>query len=87
MSTRRTFKVWVSKFALYTGVRQVRVKPFGQSKKIVELVEFMLVCSYLTKGEWWLTKKLALKKAESMRKAKITALKRELRALENKRFT
>lgn len=82
--TRRTIKVWVSKGALTQGVRQVQVRVV--TKDIVEYVEGLHYSMYLPKGEWWTTKKLALKKAESMRKARITSLKRELRALEKKSF-
>jgi hypothetical protein len=84
MNLRKTIKVWVSKGALTQGVRQVQVRVVDNN--IVEYVDGLHYSMYLSKGDWWHTKEQALKKAESMRKAKIASLKKELRALEKMSF-
>jgi len=68
--------IWISKFALTTGIQEVRAMIIGETAYVQKDGSYIF---YSGNGrEWHRTLALALAKAEAMREGKIRSLERKL---------
>ena len=79
-------KVWISKYALTTGIFERQVKVCDGNPDMVETMMDKSFQSYFHVGEWHTTKAEAILKAEDMRQRKIASLKKQLAKLETMTF-
>lgn len=84
-------KVWITKYALTTGIKCVEVD-LAADVPCVNMIVYQppegFVQYYHGEGkEWHRTEEAALIRAEQMRIAKVASLKRATCILENMRFT
>ena len=78
-------KVWITKYALTSGILEKEVKDFGDGS--VREIENSFPIYYHGEGkEWHRTKESAIAKAEEMRKKKIASLKKQIEKLEKMEF-
>jgi hypothetical protein len=77
-------KVWISKYALTTGVYEQEVKIPTEFPEMCHPVDTML--QHFHKGDWFLTREEAVARAEDLRKKKIAAVKNQLKKLEGMTF-
>lgn len=78
-------KVWITKYALTSGILEKEVKDFGDGS--VKEIENSFPIYYHGEGkEWHRTKESAIAKAEEMRKKKIASLKKQIEKLEKMEF-
>lgn len=82
-------KVWISKYALTTGLHEVEIDVYPDNGIVsVRNKDSMFYTQYYH-GEgkdWHKTKEEAIKKAEKMKSRKIESLKKQLEKLENMKF-
>lgn len=78
-------KVWISKYALTTGLYEVEVELSNTFPGMVYEKKNMVF--YHGEGrEWHRTKEGAVKRAEEMRIRKINSLKKQIKKIENMKF-
>lgn len=78
-------KVWITKYALTAGIKEVQVERSAVDGGMV-VHRSNGWSSYYHKGQWHTDRKQAVAKAEAMRKRKIASLKKQLERLESLRF-
>ena len=78
-------KVWISKYALTTGLYEAEVDPSNTCSGSV--YDKKTTAFYHGEGrEWHRTKEDAIKRAEEMRIKKIASLTKQIQKLENMKF-
>jgi hypothetical protein len=78
-----SIKVWISKYALTTGIieKEVRI-----NDELAVSVESQLDSYYGEGKQWHKTKEDAIKRAEEMRKRKIISVEKQLKKLKEMKF-
>ena len=80
-------KVWISKSALSTGIREADVEPSGIILgMVVEIGKGYGSYFHGEGNEWHRSRESAVAKAEEMRAAKIASLKKQIAKLEKLTF-
>lgn len=78
-------KVWITRYALTTGITEVEAEDCGDD--MIRVREGSGFLFYHKEGrDWHRTKESAVAKAEEMRQKKITSLKKQIDKLEKMRF-
>lgn len=88
MSERTIFRAFITKYALTQGILEKEVEDcFHVSPDMVSAVDNEWREHYHGEGkDWHRTKEGAVKRAETMRAAKIASLKKQIARLENLTF-
>jgi len=90
MDSDPVFNVWVTKYALTTGIEQYAdARQCLASSPNGNMIQCDGLCSPCFHGEgrdWHRTRESAVKRAEAMRTKKIASLKKQILALEKLRF-
>lgn len=74
-------RVWITKYALTKGMYEAEVEVLDGGDAVTTDSR-----TYLAKPDWWATKDDAIKRAEVMVKAKLDALRKQIKALEGMNF-
>ena len=77
--------VWISRYALTQGLFEIDARVCS-SPDMIEKVDISGFPTYFHGKEWHRTKEDAIKRAESMKLAKIKNLKKQLEQLEQLKF-
>ena len=86
------FKVYITKYALTSGIFECEVKqclnsvPNGSMVAELRPAGMLVVCYHGEGRDWHRTKESALEKAEEMRASKIASVKKALAKLERLKF-
>ena len=78
-------KVWITKYALTVGIFEADVEPYGNNISYV-LWDNGIRCIKLYCDEFYLSKKIAIKKAKEMCRKEIGSLEKMIKKLEEMRF-
>lgn len=78
-------RVWITKYALSTGIFEMDVESQSEDGKAV-YGKAWNQCFHGQGVEWCKTKAAAIARAEEMRNKKITSLKKQIDKLENMKF-
>ena len=87
--TIKKIRVWVTKYALTSGIRDVEVEVCSDidPDMVTETVPGFVANHYHGKGrEWHETRDGAIARADKMRQKKIAALKKQIAKLEAMKF-
>lgn len=85
-------KVWITKYALTKGIFEAEISDdcidIDRSGNMIQVKDGRFAVYYHGKGkEWNKNKESAIKMADEMRKKKIESLKKQIKKLENMKFT
>lgn len=83
-NTDEKITVWITKYALTTGISQMEVQTYEDSPNVAKTLE--AYPQYFHGDDWHRDKSSAIAKAESMRVKKISSLKKQIARLENLSF-
>lgn len=75
-------KVWITKYALTCGIFEADVEPYGNNISYVHW-DNGIRCTNLYCDEFYLSKKIAIKKAKQMCRKEIKSLEKMIKKLEN----
>ena len=81
-SAQPVVRVWISKYALTTGITEHDAKIVSERMCVVR--EHYQPCYH--KGQWHTSKAEAVARAEQMRKAKLASLRKSIARLEKLKF-
>jgi hypothetical protein len=90
--TVKTFKVWITKYALTQGIHEVGVRECLDVRPDGDMVErdppssFGGICYHGKGRDWHETKEGAIACADEMRRKKIASLKKQIAKLEKINF-
>ncbi len=88
MSDEKQFEVWITRYALVSGITKFAVVKADGDRVEVERDHSRLWPYYHGEGrEWHRTQESAITKAEEMRKRKIASLKKQIEKLEKLDFS
>jgi signal recognition particle subunit SEC65 len=76
-------KVWITKYALTTGIIEKEVDKLGINSVVTKKDKYP---SYFYLPDWWPTKESATLRAEQMRNAKIKSLEKQIEKLKKLTF-
>ena len=79
-------KVWITKYALTSGIIETEAEECGDDMVRVHNSTFCDSYYHKEGREWHRTKESAIAKAEEMRKKKIDSLQKQIKKLENMKF-
>lgn len=85
MKNEKIIKVWIVKYALTAGIKEIEVERCDDFPDMVREVNSRF-CSFYHGKEWCLTYEEALKRAEEMRIKKIESLKKQIKKYEGMKF-
>ena len=78
-------KVWITKYALARGIKEIECEDCGNGA-VKEIWNPFPTFYHGEDSEWHRTKECAIQKAEEMRQKKIESLKNQIEKLEGMRF-
>lgn len=77
-------RVWVTKYALSSGIEEIEVEPCGDDGSMVK--DPRGCGQYLHRPDWHVDRDEAVRQAEHMRQRKIASLRKQLAKLELREF-
>jgi len=82
-----TFKVWITRYALTEGIYEKEAKVcINVSEDMIEVIGSNGMYFHGEGKDWHRTKESAIKRAEEMRKKKITSVEKQLQRLKDMKF-
>ena len=85
MKEDKTFKVWISKYALTLGIFEETVSQSKDQPTLVSVVGVTYPTNYHD-GSWHMTRELAVRRAEKIRTNKLISLKKQIAHIEAIKF-
>lgn len=79
-------KIYCTKYALSKGIEEFEVEDSEISKKLIPIKPYGGYITYLSPGEWHLTKEEAIQRAETLRLNRIKSLEQSIVKVKRLKF-